>query len=64
MSILATGGVSFKNKKETDFANSVKGNSRGKRLGIMVIGLVKVTRGFQKVRGKEPSYSYFVNQLN
>ena len=20
--------------------------------------------GFQKVRGKEPSYSYFVNQLN
>ena len=26
--------------------------------------VVSYTRGFQKVRGKVPSYSYFVNQLN
>ena len=27
-------------------------------------GKTECTRGFQKVRGKVPSYSYFVNQVN
>ena len=37
-----------------DVNNSLKGDLK--------MGLT--TRGFQKVRGKVPSYSYFVNQVN
>ena len=40
---LTTGIVSFQNKKETDLANSIKGNISGKRLAIIIIRLVKVT---------------------
>ena len=38
-----TGGVSFQNKKDTDFANLRKGDISGKHQGMIVIGLVKVT---------------------
>ena len=38
-----TGGVSFENKKEADFANLIKGTIQGKQQGMIVIGLVKVT---------------------
>ena len=38
-----TDGVYFQNKKETDFANLIKGNISGKKQVMIVIGLVKVT---------------------
>ena len=34
---------SFQNKKETDFANLIKGNISCKQQGKIVIGLAKVT---------------------